>query len=257
MNDSIDTESGSLKTRLIVIGVLAVIGGLGYILKTWWDTPAALLGNVADPPGEVHVILDNGKMEQYADDVDGFFRFEGVKHGEHRLRFEYREFHPSTVDVQVFRHGDNKLTKEVVLVPKSASSSPPEIEFISVAYVPSYSADGLPPSLKVQAVLDSWTLLPIGQAPATVGWIFLGEMSNGAWTNQALDVGNTYPSTGQLLFHNAPIMIWADAPEKAFFRGYEMGLFEGVVTTGAKITFLEHHVEVGDGKVWAQVQIAE
>jgi len=63
--------------------LLLALTGVGILIKWRHEAPSAIVGYVADPPGLVHVTLDNGSRKADADRIKGLFRFDAVVRGLH------------------------------------------------------------------------------------------------------------------------------------------------------------------------------
>ena len=238
---------------VITLIVSPIIALITFFVTNWWQTPSALIGWIEDPPGAVLVIRDNGAALQHADDITGWFRFEDVRRGQHHLRFEYDEYHPLPVTMRVTGPGDNYLSPIIQLTSLAASVTPPVPQMMETVFVPRYTKDGTPPRMDIEILYNS-IMQTAEYAAGDNSWVYLGSSNERELAFQELNFNQIRQLAGRSIESQAPVLIWNGAPEKAIFRGFQLGMVEGIVDSGTKLTFSDTVTEVGQGHYWARVQ---
>ncbi len=249
----------SKKAKLAIswIPVLVVVlGGIGYLIKKRLELPPAIVSLLQTARPGVLVVLDNGKQEQTADDLTGFFRFGPVDFGVHNLRFQCEGFKRHAILVHVTEPGDNVITDQIVL--QRASGPAPEGEPPKQArtvIVPSRTADGgeanVPPGLLNQLVATTSRSVP----PS--GWILVGRFSELGWQEPVARVTAELPSRGQTLTLSKDVPVRGKAPEHEWFRGYQLGSLRGVLAAGSSVRVKSIESGIGQDHVWAEVQVVK
>lgn len=244
------------KTLAIWIPVfVAVLGGIGYLITRYLESPSALLGFVDDPPGPVRVVLDNGPEEEEANYISGFFRFEDVPTGTHHLLFENSDCWPQAVIVDVRSPGDNVLGQRVRLVRRSDSEAAPPVQRMAVAALPTRTSDGRAPLLSRVAAQVLATVFATAETNRT-GWVNLGAFDDEAWTERRIEVGETLPPVGNKLEVTADQVLWSQRPSRRlFFGGYDLGRVHGIVRPGDRLEVSALKTDVGQNQVWVQVRV--
>jgi hypothetical protein len=220
----------------------------------------------------VTITLDNGAATQHADDQSGWFGFENLRRGQHHLRAEFEGYHPQTVMVPISRVETNYLQKSIVLTPLSEPDAAPEPVNIGTSYIPRYTKTGVPPPIDTRILFEYG---PTGDNPtqARTGWVYLGSERETMFRELAVrrpsggdrrlareGIGKGLSKKGledRLVYAYTPIVVWSEAPERTFLKGFELGQPEAIAEAGSRLTITHRIREVGDGEVWAEVYIDE
>ncbi len=242
--------------KWIIALIVAVIGVVGPVLLWWLKTPSAIVGYVADPPGLVRVVLDNGAQRKDADDISGFFRFELVKLGAHNLRFQHRGYNPVSVEIIVRSRGDNYLEQKVRLERALAGVGEPNTGPVQIGTIaiPTRSSDGSGPRVPA-AVVQNLTNVIGSPEPDQSGWVYLGTFDGREWQKQAIEVGETLPVKGAVLIAGSGALLWTKEPESRFLSGYEAGRLSAVVQRGDTLIVRDLRTDIGRNNVWALVDV--
>jgi hypothetical protein len=245
-------------------GVIFVFGFISGNLSTFFEVfryyesrPSVLIGYLQEPSADVHVLLDNGAQSQFADENNGFFRFENMIRGTHNLRFESKTYHAFSLPVGIDGPGENELPDKISLIPVHETRGHRSGSKV-LAVALNYSVDGSEPleDANKRFVYED-TYAQANDLEREL-WVYLGKRTqSGAFSDLRFDVRSNSPSlVGMTGFAKDTTVVRATAPTKARgVDGFYLGDTVGHIDQGQQVVVKRISDPIGDNNVWAKVSI--
>ena len=235
---------------------LALAWLLQQLISDWLESarlPAAIVGTIQNPPGQIGVSLDNGTQETEAHADHGWFRFDGVTPGQHLLEYSYTGYRPRSARVDVSGGRDNYFSLPALI---SEEDSRPDFHGIfsntlRPVLVENFSTSGEDPTVGgdiLNGIPHGWT----SAHHDGTGWIYLGTAQGNQLFGATIDALSV-PSAGETVYVSNSVFLRDDRPYRRVFS-YRLGDDVGVVDAGSAVSVIAIE-EVGDGRYWAHVAL--